>query len=109
MKTTAAKPHGKENADNFEAEVVDVLRHLMEKYGPLLDRDALVEVLRFPTAGAFDRFRQRGLLQLRLVRVPNRTGVFASAHDTANHLVRMTWQERSTELQNDSPRHSREQ
>jgi hypothetical protein len=109
MKTTAAKPRSQTTADDFDAEVSAVLRHLMEKYGPLLDRDALVAVLRFPSVGAFDRFRQRGLLQLRLVRVPNRTGVFASAHDTAKHLVRMTRQQESTEFQEDSPRHSREQ
>lgn len=108
MNTTAAKPKYQTVADDFEAEVSDVLRHLMEKYGPLLDRDALVEVLRFPTAGAFDRFRQRGLLQLRLVRVPNRTGVFASAHHTAKHLVELTWQEQPVESQDHSQRRSRE-
>lgn len=108
MNTTAAKPKCQTVADDFEAEVTDVLRHLMEKYGPLLDRDALVEVLRFPTAGAFDRFRQRGLLQLRLIRVPNRTGVFASAHDAAKHLVAMTWQEQPIESQEHRLRRSRE-
>ena len=109
MKTTAAQPRAQADTHNFDAEVTYVLRHLMEKYGPLLDREALVDVFRFPSVGAFDRFRQRGLLQLRLVRVPNRTGVFASAHDTAKHLVRMTWHEKSAEPQEDSPRRSREQ
>ena len=108
MSTTAAKPIASKKSEKFDVEVSDVLRHLMERYGPLLDREALVAVLRFPSISAFDRFRQRGLLQLRLVRVPNRTGVFASAHDTARHLVMMTWQEKSTESQEHSPPHCRE-
>jgi len=108
MKTTAAKPSTHANTDAFEAEVANVLHYLMAKYGPLLDREALVEVFHFPSVSAFDRFRQRGLLQLRLVRVPNRTGVFASAHDTAKHLVRMTWEDKSAKPLEESPRHSRE-
>ena len=107
MNTTAPRSTA-EKSEDFNAEVSAVLRHLMERYGPLLDREALVKVLRFPSTSAFDRFRQRGLLQLRLVRVPNRSGVFASAHDTALHLVKMTWQERTPEFQQDPLRQHRE-
>lgn len=91
MTAITTAPCAKGNIEAFEAEVADVTRHLLQKYGPLLDRDALVEVLRFQSAGAFDRYRQRGLLNLRLARARKRTGVFASAHDTAMHVVQLTW------------------
>ena len=59
----------------------------MGRYGPLLTRDDLVKVLGFPTAAAFDRYWQRGHLELELVRPPNRRGVFAHARDVARYLV----------------------
>lgn len=69
------------------AREVEITAHLMSAYGPLLTRDALVKVLGFPTAAAFDRYWQRGHLELKLVRPPNRRGVFAHARDVAQYLV----------------------
>ena len=76
-------------------EVDRITTFLMERYGPLLDRDTLVNVLGFPNRSAFDRYRQRGLLSLRFVRMPNRVGVFALASDTASHLVKAARSEQS--------------
>lgn len=60
---------------------------LLQRYGPLLTREDLVKVLGFPTPAAFDRYQQRGHLELRLVRPPNRRGVFAHASDVARYLA----------------------
>lgn len=66
---------------------VEITANLMSVYGPLLTRDDLVKVLGFATAAAFDRYWQRGHLELKLVRPPNRRGVFAHARDVARYLV----------------------
>ena len=69
------------------AHEAEITAHLMSVYGPLLTRDDLVKVLGFATAAAFDRYWQRGNLELKLVRPPNRRGVFAHARDVARYLV----------------------
>ena len=99
MKSPKHKPAAGSNDLSFEAEFTTVLRFLMEKHGPLLDREAIVKVFRFPSGAAYDRCRQRGQFDLHLVRVPNRSGFFASAHDAAKHLVQMTRQEKLAESQ----------
>lgn len=63
-------------------------QYLLAKYGVLLDRLALTEVLRFPTAEAFDRHVQRGHLELPIVRFPGRRGVYVLATDVARHLIK---------------------
>ena len=65
----------------------EIRTYLLEQYGPLLTRDDLVKVLGFPTGAAFDRYWQRGRLELNLVRPPSRRGVFALARDVARYLV----------------------
>ena len=67
--------------------------HLMDRYGPLLDRDALVKILGFPSGSAFDRYYQRGHLQIHLVRLPHRRGVYALAVDVARYLVEVSCDE----------------
>lgn len=62
----------------------------MERYGPLLGREELTKVLGFPSVEAFDRYVQRGHLSLRLVRMPNRRGVFALGPDVAAYLVKVS-------------------
>ena len=79
-----AVPATDESLSTREAEITG---HLMSVYGPLLTRDDLVKVLGFATAAAFDRYWQRGNLELKLVRPPNRRGVFAHARDVARYLV----------------------
>jgi hypothetical protein len=65
-----------------------IARHLMDKYGLLLGRQALAEVLKFPTADAFDRYFQRGHLELPVLRFPGRRGVYVLATDVAHYLVK---------------------
>ncbi len=61
---------------------------LMDRHGPLLDTAALVSVLRFPTIDAFERSRQRGMLDdLKLLHLPKRRGTFALATDVAAYLA----------------------
>lgn len=69
------------------AREAEILAYLLEHYGPLLTRDDLTRVLGFPTGAAFDRYWQRGHLELELVRPPSRRGVFAHARDVARYLV----------------------
>lgn len=64
-----------------------VIAHLLKFYGPLLDMEALAQVLRYPSTGALERSLQRGHLQLSIVRVPHRRGSFALATDVANFLM----------------------
>lgn len=68
-------------------EISSYTAFLLQKYGPLLTREDLVKVLGFPTPAAFDRYQQRGHLDLKLVRPPNRRGIFAHARDVARYLV----------------------
>lgn len=111
-----ASPHDHSASEPREtdddADVASIAGFLMLKYGPWLDSDALVEVLKFPNRSAFDRHRQRGLLSLKLVRVPKRSGVYALAQDTAKHLVQMARAEalRDMNFQDEQhcSRHSRE-
>lgn len=72
-------------------QVKEISAFLMERYGPLLSREDLIKVLGFPSAEAFDRYVQRGNLALRLVRLPNRRGVFALAPEVARYLVEISW------------------
>jgi hypothetical protein len=85
------KPHCAADPTNSSAEKVsrktEIKAFLLAQYGPLLTRDDLVKVLGFPTPAAFDRYVQRGYLELSLVRPPNRRGVFAHADDVARYLV----------------------
>lgn len=62
-------------------------KYLMDRYGPLLGREALAELLRFPSADAFDRHVQRGHLLLPIARFPGRRGVYALATDVARYLI----------------------
>ena len=84
---------------NLESAVreVEICSHLLERYGPLLNRENLMKVLGFATAAAFDRYCQRGHLNLRLVRPPNRRGVFAHARDVARYLIEIPREEAGEE------------
>jgi hypothetical protein len=64
-----------------------IAHFLMQRYGPLLDTQALVEVLKFPSRSAFERSIQRGLLTLNFRALPNRRGVFALAAEVADYLT----------------------
>lgn len=63
---------------------------LMHRYGPMLTRDQLVSVLGFPTSEALERAVQRGSLKLKVVRIPNRRGMYALAPDVAKYLVEIS-------------------
>jgi len=71
-------------------QVKQISAFLMERYGPLLGREDLIKVLGFPSSVAFDRYVQRGHLALKLVRQPNRRGVFALAPEVARYLVEIS-------------------
>jgi hypothetical protein len=66
----------------------EISAFLLERYGPLLGREELAKVLGFPSVEAFDRYVQRGHLDLKLVRMPNRRGHFALGTEVAAYLVR---------------------
>ena len=74
-----------------EAEAAAALREitlfLMEKYGPLMTKKDLVRVLSYASEEAFDRSLQRKQLDLKLVRLPSRRGVFAMSRDVAAFLI----------------------
>lgn len=74
--------------DLHDPDVEAVGQFLMEKYGVLLGRKALAEVLHFPTVEAFDRHVQRGRLGLKTVQLEGRRGVYAMAIDVARYLCR---------------------
>lgn len=69
-----------------------IAEHLMGRYGPVLDVDALVATLKFPSRDALERSLERGHLQLAITTMPNRRGKFALAQNVARYLV-----ERSTD------------
>ncbi|WP_457325446.1 hypothetical protein [Roseateles sp. P5_E11] len=65
-----------------------IVQHLMAKYGPVLGRLALTEVLQFPSAEAFDRHCQRGRLEMPVMKFQGRRGVYVLATDVARYLVK---------------------
>lgn len=65
-----------------------ITKYLMDRYGVLLGRKALAEVLQFPTADAFDRHVQRKHFELPVLRFSGRRGVFVLATDVARYLVK---------------------
>jgi hypothetical protein len=69
---------------------VSIEKHLMDKFGPLLDTKDLVEVLNFQTADALIRSHQRGHLNLKLTELPHRRGLFALAQEVSKYLVMNT-------------------
>lgn len=69
-----------------------IAEHLMGRYGPVLDVNALVETLKFPSRDALERSLERGHLRLAITEMPNRRGKFALAQNVARYLV-----ERSTD------------
>lgn len=72
-----------------EGDETFIAQHLIERYGLLLGRQALTEVLQFPSADAFDRHVQRGHLEeLVTTRLPGRRGVYALAIEVARYLVK---------------------
>ena len=75
---------------------------LMQRYGPVLDRKAIVETLRFPSGDAFDRAVERGQLKLEFLKMSNRKGRFALAQRVAQYLAQTD--ERSGLLQADEER-----
>jgi hypothetical protein len=73
-----------------------VLEHLLTKYGPVLSHEDLRQLLRFPSAEAFDRYVARGCLGFELLQLPRRRGRFALASEVARFL----YQEPSTSNRN---------
>ncbi|HLO96309.1 MAG TPA: hypothetical protein VK195_18525 [Burkholderiaceae bacterium] len=63
-----------------------VCRQLVKVYGPLLNRDQLVQFLGFRTAEALERSVERGQLGLKVIRLPHRQGLFARTSDLVDYL-----------------------
>lgn len=84
----------KQNA-SLSAEA-QVLEHLLKKYGPVLGHEDLRQLLRFPSAEAFERYVARGNLGFELLQLPRRRGRFALASEVARFL----YQESSTSTPN---------
>lgn len=64
----------------------EVARQLFADYGPLLTREQLVQILGFRTAEAFERSVERGQLDLKVIRIPHRQGLFARTSDLIDYL-----------------------
>jgi hypothetical protein len=77
------------------------LAYLTARYGLVLDGNALVEVLRYPSLSALERSMQRGNLQLKTLNLPNRRGVFVHAQEMAQYLARAS--EIETDESEESP------
>lgn len=64
-----------------------IAAHLMDRYGPVLDINALVATLKFPSKDALERSLERGHLRLAITDMPSRRGKFALAQNVARYLV----------------------
>lgn len=60
---------------------------LIEKYGHLLNMEALRKTLAFSTVGALQQSINRGSLNIPIFSIENRKGKFALAKDVAEWLV----------------------
>jgi hypothetical protein len=59
---------------------------LMQAHGPVLDGPALMQVLHYPTLTALERSLQRGHLQINLLDLPGRRGIYVHAFELARYL-----------------------
>ena len=66
---------------------VSIESELIEKYGHLLNMEALRKTLAFPTVGALQQSINRGSLEIPIFSIENRKGKFALAKDVAKWLV----------------------
>ena len=62
---------------------------LRERYGDVLTTSDLAAVLRYPSVGAVNKARSRGLLPLTLVQMPPRRGWFATVEAVAELLYEL--------------------
>lgn len=95
---------------NQSDELVRVsVAHLIARYGLVLDGNALVEVLRYPSLSALERSIQRGHLKLKTLNLPNRRGIFVHAQELAQYLARASEDEQDEleDSQSGSPRKTR--
>lgn len=67
-----------------------IATHLMDRYGPVLDINALVATLKFPSKDALERSLERGHLRLAITDMPSRRGKFALAQNVARYLVEIS-------------------
>ena len=89
MKEAATIP-AKARVDAPAVVNVDAMtQYLVARYGLVLGRQELAEVLQFPTADAFDRSFQRGHLQMSALRFPGRRGIYVLAEEVARYLARV--------------------
>lgn len=59
---------------------------LVERYGPLLAAEDVIEILSFPNANAYRQAIKRGSIPIPMFHVSGRTGRFALASDMAAWL-----------------------
>jgi hypothetical protein len=65
---------------------LDFVNILVDKYGPLISGDDLVKTLGYKSADAFRQSKHQGTLPIRVFKIKNRRGYFASVIDIADWL-----------------------
>lgn len=71
------------------ANAVDPLQLLCEKYGPMMNSRDVQTALRYRTLGGFRAARHLGTINLEMFRIPGRRGLFAKTEDVAFLMRRM--------------------
>lgn len=71
-------------------------KELVEKYGHLLNMEALRKTLAFPTIGALQQSINRGALKIPVFNIENRKGKFALAKDVAEWLAAQRYMSEET-------------
>lgn len=61
---------------------------LIERYGVLISRDGVREVLGYPSLAALDQSARRGHLGFTFFTLPRRRGRYALASDVASYVMR---------------------
>lgn len=73
--------------EQTRAAEVATANFLMQAHGPVLDGPALMQVLHYPTLTALERSLQRGHLQINLLNLPGRRGIYVHAFEMARYLT----------------------
>lgn len=65
---------------------IDLITHMMSRFGPTLGGQDLYSALGFKTYGAFHRSRQLGGISVPIFKLPGRRGWFARTDEVAKWL-----------------------
>lgn len=69
-----------------ECDDVDLQKRLHDKYGDLMRLDEVATELKYPSVDAVRKSLSRGVLDLPVVRIPQRRGSFIKTKEVVNYL-----------------------